>query len=123
MSIDQSGLKDPIRAHDVVITVKHQHPLIRLGNALPWEDLAEIVLSDLKRTTKKRKWWMGRPLRLRIHLGAYLLQQLYNLTDRQTEYQIKDNAPAQLFCGQGMVKKWHCPDHTKIESFRSRLFT
>ncbi len=46
-------------------------------------------------------------LRLRIHLGSYFLQQLFNLTDRQIEYAIKDNAAYQLFCGKCIVKKWH----------------
>lgn len=64
---------------------------------------------------------MGRPLRLRLHLGAYILQQIFNKTDRQTEYDIKDNAVYQLFFGRFIVKKWHFPDHTKIEEFRSRL--
>jgi transposase, IS5 family len=64
---------------------------------------------------------MGGTLRLRIHLGAYILQQLFNKTYRQIEYDVKDNAVYQLFCGCYVVKKWHCPDHTKIEEFRSRL--
>jgi IS5 family transposase len=80
-----------------------------------------MILPDLKRTTTKGKWWLGRKLTLRIHLGAFLLQWLYNLTDRQVERAIKDNAAYQLFCGRGSVDTWHSPDHTKIEVFRSRL--
>lgn len=76
----------------------------------------ESILFD-----KQGQWRMGRALGLRVHLGAYLLQQLFNKTDRQTEYDIKDNAAYQIFCGLGMVKKWQVPDHTKIETFRSRL--
>lgn len=121
MSIDDSGLNGKISGRDIVITVENKHPLIQLAQALNWEDLAEIIVSDLQSTTKKGRWWMGRPLRLRIHLGAYILQQLFNKTDRQIEYDIKDNAVYQLFCGRYLVKKWHCPDHTKIEEFRSRL--
>ncbi|STX55735.1 transposase IS4 [Legionella beliardensis] len=64
---------------------------------------------------------MGRKLRVRIHLGVYLLQQLFNKTDRQIEYDVKDNAVCQLFCGVGIVEQWHVLDHTKIEEFRSRL--
>src|SRR3990167_1099220 len=121
MSIDYSGLNDKIVGRDMLITVKNNHPLIQLAQALSWDDLAEIVMPDLKSTTKKGRWWMGRALRLRIHLGAYILQQIFNKTDRQTEYDIKDNAAHQLFCGRYVVKKWHYPDHTKIEEFRSRL--
>ena len=121
MSIDDTGLNGKISGRDIVISVKNNHPLIQLAQALSWEELAEIIMPDLQSTTQKGRWWMGRPLRLRIHLGVYLLQQLFNKTDRQIEYDIKDNAVYQLFCGCYVVKKWHCPDHTKIEEFRSRL--
>lgn len=121
MSIDQSGLSGKkVHAGSVTIEVQKEHPLLSLADGINWENLAEIVLPDLKHT-KKGKWWMGRPLRLRVHLGAYLLQQLHNLTDRETEYALKDNAAFRLFCGEFIVKKFHAPDHTKIEAFRSKL--
>lgn len=120
MSIDRSGFGTVLAKH-IVLEVTDKHPVIQLANALPWNKIVEMVLPDLKATTQKKKWWMGRPLRLRIHLGAYFLQQIFGLTDRQTEYGIKDNAAYQLFCGKFLVKQWHCPDHTKIEEFRTRL--
>ena len=83
--------------------------------------MIEQVVPDLKSTTKKGFWWMGPKLKVRIHLAAYILQKLYNYTDRKTEYQLKDNAAVQLFCGLNIVKGWHAPDHTKIEEFRNRL--
>lgn len=121
MSIDDSGLNGKVLGGDLVVTVTEHHPLLQLAQTLSWKDMADIVLPDLKLTTSKAQWWKGRPLSLRIHLGAYVLQQLFNKTDRQTEYGIKDNAVYQLFCGRTIVKKWHCPDHTKLEEFRSRL--
>lgn len=81
----------------------------------------QLVESDLQKTTSKGMWWTGRKIMVRLHLGAYLLQKLYNLTDRKTEYQIKDNAAFQLFSGRGILSNWHVPDHTKIEEFRNRL--
>jgi transposase, IS5 family len=121
MSICLSGLSTKVSESALTISVSEFHPLVRFANALPWEELSELAMTDLKSSTAKKKWWTGRPLRLRVHLGAYLLQQLFNKTDRQIEYDIKDNAAYQVFCGCGIVKKWHCPDHTKIEEFRSRL--
>jgi transposase, IS5 family len=121
MSICCSGLDTPCDVHPVTIDVSPTHPLLRLALVIPWPILADIVLPDLKRTTAKGKWWLGRRLTLRIHLGALLLQWLYNLTDRQVEWAMKDNAAYQLFCGYGLVDSWHAPDHTKIEAFRSRL--
>jgi IS5 family transposase len=121
MSICSSGLDAPCHGQPVTIDVAPTHPLLQLAQVIPWPALAERVLADLKQSTAQGKWWLGRKLKLRIHLGAFLLQWLYHLTDRQVEWGLKDNAAYQLFCGWGSVEEWHAPDHTKIEEFRSRL--
>src|SRR5215831_3143928 len=121
MSICSSGLDAPCRVQPVTIEVSPTHPLIQLAQVIPWPALAELVLPDLQQTTAKGKGWLGRKLKLRIQLGAFLLQWLYNLTDRQVEWAIRDHAAYQLFCGWGSGAPWHAPDHTKIEEFRSRL--
>ena len=119
MSICESGIGCNIKHGPLVITIEPHHPLILLDQSLPWAEISALVLPDLKRTSGK--WWLGRKLKLRIHLGVYILQQIYNRTDRQIEYDVRDNAAFQLFSGKNIVVKWHCPDHTKIEDFRSRL--
>jgi transposase, IS5 family len=121
MAIDLSGKNSLIEAGIIEIEVKKNHPLIMLANSLPWDILTDLVVADLKVTTSKGHWFTGRKVKVRIHLGAYLLQRIYNLTDRKTEYQIKDNAAFQLFCGINTVESWNVPDHTKIEKFRNRL--
>jgi hypothetical protein len=121
MAIDMSGQDLVPQAGIVTIKIEKNHPLIMLANALPWTFLMDLVAEDLKMTTDRGLWWLGRKIKVRTHLGAYLLQRIYNLTDRKVEYEIRDNAAKQLFCGLTIVKGWHPPDHTKIESFRSRL--
>lgn len=121
MSLELSGIDRVVSATAVTIEVTLAHPLVKLAHALPWALLVSLIIDDLKRTTPKGKWWMGRKLLVRLHLAAYLLQKIYNLTDRQVEYGLKDNAAFQIFCGKGIVTGWHPPDHTKIETFRSRL--
>jgi transposase, IS5 family len=121
MTISLEGASAKVDARPVLVSIANNHPLIRLANALPWTTLVDQCAADLKLTTVKGFWWTGRRIHVRIHLGAYLLQKLYDLTDRATEYGIKDNAAYQLFCGYGIIKKWHAPDHTKMETFRSRL--
>jgi hypothetical protein len=121
MAIDVSGQDLVPEAGSVTIEVKKSHPLMLLVSSLPWPALIELVIKDLKATTTKGCWWMGRKIKVRIHLGAYLLQRLYNLTDRKIESQLKDNAAFQLFCGLGIVEGWRAPDHTKVEEFRNRL--
>lgn len=120
MSICQSGVGCVVQAGSVLVHISEQHPLIRLSQSLPWKNMVDTILPDLKKT-KNGQWWLGRKLKVRTHLGVYLLQQLFNKTDRQIEYDIKDNAAYRLFCGINIVEKWHAPDHTKIEEFRSRL--
>jgi len=121
MAIDLSGQDILPEEGFITVEIKKSHPLMQLARTLPWRTLIELVVKDLKNTTAKGCWWMGRKIKVRIHLGAYLLQRLYNLTDRKVEYQLKDNAAFQLFCGLGIVNDWHAPDHTKIEDFRNRL--
>ena len=121
MSLCYSGLSSDVKGGSVTILVANTHPLVKLAVVIPWEKLAEMIIPDLQKTTRKGFLNRGRYLTLRIHLGALLLQMLYNMTDRETEYDIKDNAASQIFCGIGEVNRWNCPDHTKIEEFRNRL--
>jgi transposase, IS5 family len=103
------------------MTVSPAPPLLQWAQVLPWQALAALVFPDLKTTTLQGNWWLGRKLTLRIHWGAFLLQGLSHLPDRQGEGALKDNAADQLFWGRGIVGTWHAPDHTKIEEFRSLL--
>ena len=121
MSICESGMRSKVKTGEILVEVTEKHPLIMLAATLPWFELYQIIRPDLEKSTKKGFWWLGRKIKVRIHLAAFILQQLYNLTDRETEYGIKDNAAYRIFCGYGIVDKWHAPDHTKIEKFRSRL--
>lgn len=104
-----------------MVEVSPSHPLIKLMNALDWVELEKLILPDLKKSTSKLKWWLGRKLKIRTHLGVFLLQQLLNETDRGMERQLRDNAVYAVFCGKTFVHNWNIPDHTKIEEFRSRL--
>lgn len=121
MSIHEGGLVCKLKGGPINVYVDDQHPLLILGNTLPWLELFDNILPDLKSSTAKGKWWCGRALKIRIHLGVYILQHLFNKKDRQIEIEVKENAAYQIFCGRHIVEGWHCPDHTKIEEFRSRL--
>ena len=121
MSICDSGIGIKLFSQNITINVPKDHPLIILANELPWEEILHLIKNDIKNSVLSKKLHYGRKLKSRIHLGAYLLQKMYDYKDRQTEQAIRDNAAYQLFCGYNIVDKWHCPDHTKIERFRSRL--
>ena len=76
MSICQSGVACKVQPGEVLVDVNEKHPLVRLSQSLPWQTLVDTILPDLKKT-KGGFWWLGRKLRVRIHLGVYLLQQLF----------------------------------------------
>jgi len=121
MSIDISGRDRKVASAPVTISIPENHPLVLLAAILPWALLMDLVVQDLKKTTAKGCWWLGRKIKVRVHLGAFLLSKLYNLSDRKLEYGLRDNAAYRLFCGCNIISEWHAPDHTKIEEFRSRL--
>ena len=98
MSLNLEGFDNKIEGTTLALTVDDNHPLLKLANALPWETLLELILPDLKET-KQLLWWVVRPLKVRLHLGIYLLQQLFNLTDREAEDSLRDNGAFRLFCG------------------------
>lgn len=121
MSICDSGIGIKSFSQSIPINVPKDHPLIILANQLPWEEMLQLIEKDLKASVLSNRLHYGRKLKGRIHLGAYLLQKMYDFKDRETEQAIRYNAAYQIFCGYGIVDKWHCPDHTRIEKFRSRL--
>lgn len=121
MSIALQGLDSKLKSTPITISVSSRHPFTRLGNALDWRQLADLVMLDLRQTTAKGFWNLGRKLQLRTHLGVYVLQCLLKETDRGVESRINDTPVYQIFCGRGIIPRWKCPDHTKVEEFRNRL--
>ena len=121
MSFCTKGLECKVKTTSVTVKVLKSEPLIQLCNQMNWNDLATLVLPDLKETTGNGMWWLGRKLRLRTHLGVLILQCLMKETDRGVEARIKQTPVLQIFCGKSILKLWKCPDHTKIEEFRNRL--
>jgi len=116
-----STLKNSSINIEVLERVLESNSLIQLGNAIDWKKLGEIVEEDIKKSTSKLCWWLGRKLKLRIHLGIFILQALLKRTDRGIESELYGNGIYQVFCGRTVVFSWHIPDHTKIEEFRNRL--
>lgn len=117
MSICDSGFGRKLFSQKVIVNVTENHPLVVLANQFPWEEMLALIEYDLSQSTLLKRLHYGRKLKVRIHLGAYLLQKMYDLTDRATAEGIRDNGAYQVFCGFGIVDKWYAPDHTKIETF------
>lgn len=120
MSLAAEGLEAKCRRVKITVDVQESDSLIQLANAIDFKKVQKIVKADLQKT-EKGFWWLGRKLYLRIHLGILILQTLLKQTDRGMERSIQQTPIYQVFCGFGILPKWKCPDHTKIETFRNRL--
>lgn len=121
MSLAQDGINSKIKTHVTTIKVDEEHPLVLLANILPWDALSDLACHDLRATTAKGLWMVGRKLFVRSHLGILILQARTKKTDRDIVAEIQDNAVYQAFCGSTVIKNWKCPHPTKVEEFRSRL--
>jgi hypothetical protein len=117
MSLCFSGLDISCCVQPVTIDISPTHPLIQLVHVIPWQALMTMVLPDLQRTTAEGKWWLGRKLRLRIHLGAFLLQWLYNLTDRQVDWAIRTMLPTNSSVGAVLSIPGARPTTPRLKSF------
>ena len=122
MSLCEDGLNARIKGGKITMMVEDTHPLIQLGNLIDWAHLAKLARADLEKT-KKGFWWLGRKLKLRIHLAYMILHTLLarGKTDLQNKERKGATALYQVFCGINILSRWRCPDHTKIERFRNRL--
>ena len=91
-------------------------PLIKLNDLINFE----IYRDDLESMYKSSKEKGGRPPYDPIKmLKILILQRLYNLSDRQAEFQINDRASFQRFLGIGAYDP--LPDEKTIWLFKERL--
>jgi hypothetical protein len=102
----------------IMVSVAPEHRLRVLYQLIPWQALmekAKVILYDEHGICPD----LGRPLDLRAHLGAYILQTVFNWTDRMTEEMIRFYVPARIFCG--FLDSTGSLDHTSLVDFRIRF--
>lgn len=95
------------------------NPLARLNDCVDWE----VFRSRLETIRdKERKSLAGRkPYDVVLMFKTLILQSLYNLSDHQIEFQIKDRLSFMDFLGLSLGDK--VPDETTVWLFREQLKT
>ena len=88
-----------------------------LNDIIPWE----LFRADLEALYKKeRKSNAGRkPIDVILMFKLLILQQLYNISDEELEYQVKDRLSFMEFLNLGLEDS--VPDATTVWLFRQRL--
>jgi IS5 family transposase len=119
MSTDMRGIHQQslfCRQVMLSIVVSEQSRYRVLANALPWLEMGDTA--NLHRS-KKIDINNGRPLNMRLHLGAYISQNMNGWTDRETEEMVRYHAGVRILCGQ--EESTETLDRTSIEAFRTTL--
>lgn len=87
-----------------------------LSEKLPWIELASVAN---RHREKKVDIHNGRPLDLRMHLGAMFAQNMNRWSDRETEEMVRLHAGVRLLCG--LEQSSDTTDHTSIVEFRKQI--
>ena len=97
---------------------KHQPPLQKLNKIIDWEIFRETIESALKKEDRKSN--AGRkPYDKLLMFKILILQRYYNLSDEQTEFQIKDRLSFLDFLGLQIGDD--IPDEKTIWLFKEQL--
>jgi IS5 family transposase len=104
---------------------KKKDPLVLLAALIPWECFRPRVLAaaaqhGLRTAPASRKSSAGRkPWDEVVIIKALVVQALYNLSDEQTEYQLRDRLSFMRFLGLGLEDA--VPDATTLWLYREAL--
>ncbi len=95
-------------------------PLVKLDAVVPWEDFRLRLEAAWRKPPEARKSPAGRkPLDAVMMFKVIVLCSLYNLSDDQVEYQIRDRLSFMRFLGLGLDGK--VPDAKTVWLYRDQL--
>jgi len=95
-------------------------PLLKINAVVRWEDFRPELEEVWRKTAKDRKSSAGRkPWDAVVMFKAIVLCALYNLSDDQVEYQIRDRLSFTRFLGLGLEDK--VPDAKTVWLYREQL--
>lgn len=95
-------------------------PLVKLNAVVPWDDFRARLDAVWRRPPEERKSKAGRkPWDTVVMFKAIVLCELYNLSDEQFEYQLRDRLSFMRFLGLGLEDP--APDATTVWLYLEQL--
>lgn len=95
-------------------------PLVSISALVPWEAFRADIEAVAVTPDESRKSRAGRkPIDVLVLFRMLVLQSLYNLSDEQVEYQVRDRLSFTRFLGLGLENR--IPDGTTLWLFREKL--
>jgi IS5 family transposase len=113
--MSQRGFWDEIRRMEKIEGLQPSLP--RMKELIPWESFRPLLIQGY---AQDRKSNAGRkPIDPVMMFRMLVLQQLYNLSDEEVEYQVNDRRSFEEFVGLGIMDS--IPDAKTVWFFRERL--
>ncbi len=98
----------------VVMVVSHDHPLLRLKEALPWEAIERVMVTAWRQAGKNVDKGPGRPWPVALYVPLVVLMILKRYDSREMEAYLAENAVARVFVGQQASRQMRLRDHANI---------
>ncbi len=98
----------------VSIYVDHNHPLLRLKRALPWDALFEVMGRHWRRAGKNTDGRPGLSWDMALYVPLVVLMLVKQLNSRAMEAYLAENVVARVFIGQQDDPRPQIRDHSNI---------
>jgi hypothetical protein len=98
----------------VAIYVDHNHPLLRLKRALPWDALFEVMGRHWRRAGKNTEGRPGLSWDMALYVPLVVLMLVKHLHARDMEAYLAENVVARVFIGQQDDPRPQIRDHSNI---------
>jgi hypothetical protein len=105
----------------VQVYVDHQHPLLQLKRALPWESISEVMVGAWRKAGKNVAGSRGRPWPVSLYVPLLVLMLIRRLDSREMEAYLVENAVARVFIGRQQQLAPHIRDHANLARALSAL--
>src|SRR3989442_8329290 len=102
------------KGETVSIYVDHNHPLLQLKRALPWEALFEVMTRHWRRAGKNTDGRPGLAWDVTLYVPLVVLMLVKNLNARDMESYLAENVVARVFMGRQDALRPQIRDHANI---------
>lgn len=98
----------------VSIYVDHNHPLLQLKRALPWEALCEVMTRHWRQAGKNIDGRPGLPWDVALYVPLMVLMLVKHLNAREMEAYVSENVVARMCIGRQDDPSPQMRDHANI---------
>lgn len=108
------GALPPPKTELVVVPVDHDHPLLQLKRALPWQAIEAVMVAAWRQAGKNLDGSRGRPWPVSLYAPLLVLMLIKRLDSREMEGYLAENAVARVFVAQQACPRAQLRDHASI---------